>query len=99
MHLKPFFGTKLLTDIGPDDVGVYRDERLRARAADKTVALELGTLRAILIYNDLDATWRAIRKKIKLGKAKKIGRVLSAIEEAASSRNADKAGRARCTWP
>jgi len=83
MHLNPVFGKKLLTDIGPDDVVDYRDARLQAKASDKTIALELGTLRAILLYHDLDQTWRAIRKKITLGKARKIGRVLSAVEEAA----------------
>jgi integrase len=82
-HLAPSFGKKLLTDIGPDDVVAYRDGRLEAKASDKTIALELGTLRAILLYHDLDVIWRAILKKITLGKARKIGRVLSAVEEAA----------------
>ncbi len=39
-------------------------------------SLELGTLRAVLLYYDLDAKWRAIRKKVKLQKARKLGRML-----------------------
>ena len=82
-HLKPVFGGKLLTDIRPEDVATYRGGRIAHGAAPKTVALELGTLRAILLFHDLHSIWILIRKKVTLGKAKKVGHVLSAIEEAA----------------
>lgn len=82
-HLEPHFGAGLLNDITADDVGVYRDRRAVAGASPKTIALELGTLRAILRHNDQDATWKAIAKKITLGKSKKIGRCISTDEESA----------------
>jgi hypothetical protein len=80
-HLKPVFGNKLLSDIGPDEVSVYRDKRLDAGAAQKTVRLEFGTLRAILLLHNLDTTWREIRKQITLGRSKKIGRAISMLEQ------------------
>jgi len=93
-HLKPFFGNNLLSDIGPEDVGLYREERLRDKAAQKTVSLELGTLRAMMLFNDLDANWCAIKKKIKLKKSRKIGRVISTDEEEALLREC-RASRSR----
>jgi integrase len=51
------------------------------KASPKTISLELGTLRAILLYYDLDSQWAAIRKKVKLKKARKAGRVITAEEE------------------
>jgi integrase len=82
-HLVATFGGKLLTDISPEDVAAYRSKRTAQGAAGKTVALELGTLRAILFSCDLDSVWRSIRKKVKLAKAQKVGRVITAAEEAA----------------
>ena len=82
-HLKPCFGNKLLSDIGPEEVGLYREQRLHHGAAQKTVSLEIGTLRSAMLFFDLDANWRAIRKKIKLKRARNIGRAISASEEAA----------------
>jgi integrase len=96
-HLHPVFAGKLLTDIVPVEVAAYRDGRLSAGAAPKTVSLELGTLRAVLIYHDLDATWRTIRKKIKLGKAKNIGRVITALEQTALLREC-RASRSRSLY-
>jgi integrase len=80
-HLDPVFGGRLLIDIRSEDVVAYHDGRIETGAAPKTVALELGTLRAILLFHDLDFAWRSIRKKITLGKAKKVGRVITAVEE------------------
>jgi integrase len=82
-HLKSTFGNCLLSDISPADVGKYRAKRLREEAAPKTISLELGTLRAVLLYYDLDTKWRAIRKKVKLQKARKLGRMITMAEEAA----------------
>jgi hypothetical protein len=82
-HLKSTFGNSLLNDISPADVGKYRSKRLRDEAAPKTISLELGTLRAVLLYYDLDTKWRAIRKKVKLQKARKLGRMITTAEEAA----------------
>jgi integrase len=93
-HLESFFGNNLLSDISPLLVGAYRDKRLKQKAAHKTIALEIGTLRGILLYHDMDAQWRAIRKKIKLMKAKKIGTVLTLEEESALLREC-RASRSR----
>ena len=82
-HLKPTFGSKLLSDISPEDVAAYRSARIAAGAAGKTVALELGTLRAVLFSYDLDSVWKSIRRKVKLAKAEKVGRVIATDEEAA----------------
>jgi integrase len=80
-HLQPFFGNRLLTDITPADVGSYWDDRRDDGAAEKTVSLELGTLRGILLHHDLDAVWREIRKKIKLKKARNVGRAITIVEQ------------------
>ena len=79
-HLMPFFGNRLLNDIGHEDVAAYRDERLDEDAADKTISLEIGTLRGILLHHDLDANWRSIKKKIKLKRARKVGRAITMDE-------------------
>lgn len=81
-HLKSFFAHHLLTDITAADVSQYRDQRLK-EVAPKTIALELGALRALLRFHDFDSTWSGIRKKIKLAKAEKVGRVISKVEESA----------------
>ena len=93
-HLKSAFANSLLRDIGPEDVAAYRERRIRAKASPKTISLELGTLRGIMLYFDLDATWRAIRKKVKLAKAQNVGRVLTGEEETALLREC-RASRSR----
>jgi integrase len=82
-HLDLHFGSGLLSDMGPDEVGEYRDSRLTAGASPKTVSLELGTLRAMLRFHDLDAVWSKIAKTITLKKAENIGRCISVQEEGA----------------
>lgn len=97
-HLKPVFGNRLLSDIDHNDVAEYRADRLDKGAAQKTVSLELSTLRALLLHNDLDATWAAIKKKIALPKAEKLGRVISTQEESALLRECRKS-RSRSLYP
>jgi integrase len=88
----------MLCDIRPEDVGLYREQRLlRDSAAQKTLSLELGTLRSLMLFHDLDANWRAIRKKIKLKKARKIGRAISMDEEAVLLREC-RASRSRSLY-
>ena len=53
-HLESTLGNCLLNDISPADVGAYRAKRLRDKAAQKTISLELGTLRAVMLFYDLD---------------------------------------------
>jgi hypothetical protein len=47
-HLKPYFGHQLLGDIGAAAIARYVGHRRKEEAADKTIKLELGTLRGIL---------------------------------------------------
>lgn len=47
-HLYPVFGDLLLTDITDDDIAAYQTARKGEGAANKTINLEFGTLRAIL---------------------------------------------------
>jgi integrase len=82
-HLKPFFGNRLLSDIDHNDVADYRDHRLGEGAADKTISLEIGTIRGIMRHHDLDAIWRSIKKKIELKKARKVGRAITMDEQVA----------------
>jgi integrase len=80
-HLKGVFGSHLLTDITHLDVAAYWRRRQNDEASAKTISNELGTLRAILLFHDHDSQWASIRKKVKLKKAQKIGRVITADEE------------------
>jgi integrase len=81
-HLQETFGGKLLTDIGPEDVGQHRAARLAAGASPKTAALESASPRAVMRFCDADATWAAIAKKTKVAPPmKKMGRVITAAEE------------------
>jgi integrase len=82
-HLTPKFGKRLLSDIDANDVRIYKANRMESGASPKTISLELGTLRALLRFHNLDATWRAIAKQVKLARAEKIGRVISTNEEMA----------------
>lgn len=47
-HLKPHFGRMLLTDISDRDISEYQQARKDAKASNKTINNELGSLRAIL---------------------------------------------------
>jgi integrase len=80
-HLEPFFGNRLLNDIEHGDVADYRDQRQWDGAADKTISLEIGTLRGVMLHHDLDANWRSIKKKIKLKRARKVGRAITMAEQ------------------
>jgi integrase len=82
-HLAPVFGKRLLSDIDANDVSIYKADRLEAGASPKTISLELGTLRALMRRNNLDSTWCAIAKQVKLDRAEKKGRVISTDEEMA----------------
>jgi len=47
-HLKPAFGQRLLSDIDAAGITRYVGQRRKEGAADKTIKLELGTLRGML---------------------------------------------------
>jgi hypothetical protein len=81
VHLKAIYGSQLLGDIDHEAVTNYWESRRKEKASDKTVSLELGTLRSILLYHDLDSQWASIRKKVKLKPARDVGRKITADEE------------------
>jgi hypothetical protein len=87
-HLLPTFGSRLVSDIDAADTDVYQKARLREGAAAKTINLEVGTLRAILLRNRL---WEPIRQDVRMLKVEDTpGKALTNEEEeqllAASSR-------------
>jgi integrase len=47
-HLKPVFGRRLVTDIDAAAISRYVGQRRHEKAADKSIKLEIGTLRGIL---------------------------------------------------
>lgn len=82
-HLKPYFGQRLLTDIDAAAIARYVGHRRKEDAADKTIKLELGTLRGILRRAKL---WAAIADDDLLPKLRDrddVGRAISADEETA----------------
>jgi integrase len=80
-HLKPVFGTMLISDLCADDIGAYQSARLKEGAAPKTVNLELGTLRAILRKHRL---WANIQPDVRmLDSAERVGCALAPEQEAA----------------
>jgi integrase len=49
-HLYPMFAKKFVTEIGPELIAAYQKHRKQEGAAPKTINLEVGTLRSVLIY-------------------------------------------------
>ena len=79
-YLKPNFGSLLLIDITAQDVSDFQKVRLKAGAAAKTINLEAGTLRAILVRNRL---WAALQPDVTMLRVDdEVGKALSAEEEA-----------------
>ena len=79
-YLKPIFGSVLLIDITAQDVSDFQKVRLKAGAAAKTINLEAGTLRAILVRNRL---WAALQPDVTMLRVDdEVGKALSAEEEA-----------------
>jgi len=83
LHLTPFFGRRLLSDVTPFDVIQYREKRISAGASAKTVSNEIGTLRSLLLFHDLDGTWAEIRKQVTLAGSRKVGRCIGPQEREA----------------
>ena len=81
-HLKPRFGRRLLTDISADDIARYQGERLGKGLSNRTVNLEVGVLRSILIKHDRNF-WSEVAKGFEfLPEREDIGRALTQDEEA-----------------
>jgi integrase len=82
-HLRPYFGHRLLTDIDAAAIARYVGHRRKEGAADKTIKLELGTLRGMLRRAKL---WGAIPDDDLLPKLRDrddMGRAITAEEESA----------------
>jgi integrase len=62
-HLKPVFGSLLVSDIQSDDIAAYQLARSKENAAPKTINLEIGTLRAILRKNRL---WAGLQPDVRM---------------------------------
>jgi integrase len=62
-HLLPVLGQKLLTDLDAADISRYQQQRLKAKAAAKTVNLEVGTIRAILRRHRL---WAQLQPDVRM---------------------------------
>jgi hypothetical protein len=78
-HLLLVFGGKLLSDIGAAEIGVYQRDRLSAGAAPKTINLEIGTLRAILLRHQL---WQFVKQDFRMLKVEEsVGKALTSNEE------------------
>ena len=99
-HLETQFQHSLLSDIDDSALVRYRDHRVADGAALKTVGLEIATLRAIMLRNDLDAVWAKIRKTVKVAKMKprKVARVITSDEETALLRECGNS-RSRSLFP
>ncbi len=95
-HLLPVFGRVLISDIEPEDVSKYQEQRLAEGAKPKTVNLEVGTLRAILRRNGL---WARIQPHISLlPVSEDVGRALPPDEEVRLL-EACSASRSRSLYP
>jgi integrase len=78
-HILPVLGQKLLSDIEPDDISRYQQQRLRDKASPKTVNLEVGTIRAILRRHRI---WANIQPDVRmLAAAEDVGKALAADDE------------------
>ena len=78
-HMLPVLGQKFLSDIDPDDIGRYQQQRLREKASPKTVNLEVGTIRAILRRHRL---WANLQPDVRmLPTSDDVGKALSIEDE------------------
>jgi integrase len=80
-HLEPVFGKKLMTMITDKDIVKYQQTRLDEDASPKSINLEMGTLRAILVRGK---QWDRLKNKIKMLPIEdEMGRCITPEEEKA----------------
>ena len=79
-HLSPLFGKTLLSDISGDDVNRYKATRQKDDASEKTIHLEIATLRSIMRRHRL---WTHIQPDVKMPSAEgeQVGRALEPDEQ------------------
>jgi len=90
-HLIPAFGGLLLCDITPDNIGAYKTARLGEKAANKTINLELGTIRAILrkyrMWGNIQPDVKMLRTRDDAGKALSQEEETALLKECRASRS------------
>ncbi|HEY4739906.1 MAG TPA: hypothetical protein VIH76_04860 [Candidatus Acidoferrales bacterium] len=80
-HLKKHFGTLLLSDISAADIASYQGKRTAAKAAGRTVNLEIAVLRAIMKKSKL---WGAVSDDVQFMKERRdVGRAINPEQETA----------------
>lgn len=78
-HLLPVLGKRLLVDIDPRDISRYQTARLAEGASNRTVNIEVGTLRQIMRKY---GAWERLKSDVKmLTERQDAGRALTAEEE------------------
>jgi len=78
LHLLPFFGRFLVTDIDARDIAAYQQQRRTEKASPKTINLEIGTLRAIMRRFRV---WANVQPDVRmLPTSDNIGRALRAVQ-------------------
>jgi len=79
-HLNSYLGSEMLTAISAERIGKYKAIRKNESASNRTINMEVGTVRMILKHFKL---WRAIEEDVKMLRERKdAGRALSPEEEA-----------------
>jgi integrase len=90
-HVLPELGQKLLSDLEPDDISRYQQQRLRDKAAPKTINLEVGTIRAILrrhrLWANLQPDVRMLAVSEEHGKALPVADEKKLLDACADSRS------------
>ena len=95
-RLQPLFGRKLLCDITAIDIRKFQDGRLAEGASERTINIEVGTLRGILRRNML---WESLRCDVSLLKTyEEHGKAIDKEEERTLLR-ACQASRSRILYP
>ncbi|MGB8481728.1 MAG: site-specific integrase [Acidobacteriaceae bacterium] len=62
-HLNKYFGKMLLNEIAPEDIGLYKGERQDEGASNRTINMEISTVRMILKSKKL---WTSISDEVKM---------------------------------
>ena len=95
-HLVPRFATMFLSDIRAEDVSRYQRARLKEKASNRSVNIEVSLLRLVLRKAKL---WSAIQDDVHMLKERRdVGRALSA-DESMRLLSAAKASVSRSLYP
>lgn len=95
-HILPVFGKKILSDIEPQHIAIYQRDRLEEGASNRTVNMEVGTIRAVLKRS---GHWAPLLKDVKMLKPRRdVGRALTP-EEVKSLLTACAVSRSRSLLP